>query len=181
MTFADTAAEPSRLLNAGYGLSVLASFGEGRGLQLAQVATEKLGLPLSTWSVSRGMTPAASGPTLVEALTALRRTERPGLLALLGLQLSELTVGERRMLREMAAEGPAIRQYVLVIAPIGDLPDELQREAAVLELSPPDETELKALLEETAASMNADLGESAAMATAAARGLGLEEARRVFR
>jgi SpoVK/Ycf46/Vps4 family AAA+-type ATPase len=181
MTFAETAAELSRLLNAGYGLSVLSSFEEGRGLQLAQVATEKLGLPLSTWTVSRGMTPAASGPTLVEALTALRRSERPGLLALLGLQLPELTVGERRMLREMAAEGPAIRQYVLVIAPIGELPDELQREAAVLELSPPDETELKALLEETAVSMNAELGESAAMATAAARGLGIEEARRVFR
>ncbi|MHB8418368.1 MAG: AAA family ATPase [Myxococcales bacterium] len=181
MTFAETGAELVKLLGAGYGFAVLDSFEEKRGLRLAESAAAEVGLPLSTWSVSRGMTPAAGGPTLIEALAALRQSKRPGLLALLGLQLSSLTAVERRTLCEVTAEGPAARQHLLAIAPIGEFPDELQREAAVLTLSPPDEAELKALLEETARSVKADLGEAAATAVAAARGLGLEEARRVFR
>jgi SpoVK/Ycf46/Vps4 family AAA+-type ATPase len=181
MTFDETAAELARLLGAGYGFAVLDSFEERRGLRLAKVAAEKVGLPLFTWSVSRGMSPAASGPGLVDALTALRQPNRPGLLALLGLQMSTLTAIERRLICEIAAEGPGVRQHLLAIAPVGELPDELQREAAVLALSPPDETELKALLDETAKDVKADLGEKTAASVAAARGLGLEEARRVFR
>ena len=181
MTFTQTTAELAKLLGAGYGLAVIDSFEEKRGLRLAQLATEKAGLPLFTWSVSRGMTPAAKGPALADALAALRASDRPGVLALLGLQLSSLTAVERRMLSEAAAEGPAARQHVVAIAPLGELPDELQREAATLTLSPPDEAELKALLDETAAPLNVDPGESAAASVAAARGLGLEEARRVFR
>jgi hypothetical protein len=181
MTFAETAAELTSLLEAGYGLSVLASFEEGRGLQLAKVAADKLGLSLSTWSVTRGRTPPASGPTLVHALADLREAKHPGLLVLLGLHLPSLTVSERRMLRELATDGPAVRQYLLAIAPLGELPDELQRDGAVLSLSPPDEAELKGVLEETANSLRVDLGESALTAVDAARGLGIEEARRVFR
>jgi SpoVK/Ycf46/Vps4 family AAA+-type ATPase len=181
MTFTETATELGRLLGAGYGFAVLDSFEEKRGLRLAQVAAEQAGLTLYTWSVSRGMTPAAKGNDLEAALTALRGANRPGLLVVLGLQLDTLTAVERRMLAEVAADGPAAKQYLLAIAPIGELPDELQREAAVLTLSPPDEAELTALLKETAEALHAALGDTAAASVAAARGLGLEEARRVFR
>jgi SpoVK/Ycf46/Vps4 family AAA+-type ATPase len=181
MTFAETATELGRLLGAGYGFALLDSFEEKRGLHLAQIAAEQAGLTLYTWSVSRGMTPAAKGNGLEAALTTLRGSGRPGLLVVLGLQLDTLTAVERRMLAEVAADGPAAKQYLLAIAPIGELPDELQREAAVLTLSPPDEAELTALLKETAEALQAELGETGAASVAAARGLGLEEARRVFR
>ncbi len=172
--------ELGKFLGAGYGFAAIDSFEEGRGLQLVEAAATKLGLPLSTWSVSRGMKPQASGHSLVDALTALRGSGKPGVLALLGLQMSDLTAVERRMLREVAAEGPATGQHVVAVAPFGDLPDELVREAAVVNLSPPDEGELKALLEETARAVQVEVGDAAG-SVAAARGLGLEEARRVFR
>jgi SpoVK/Ycf46/Vps4 family AAA+-type ATPase len=183
MTFAESTAELGKLLGAGYGFTVLDSFEEKRGLRLAQVAAEEAKLTFYTWSVSRGLTPPekTTGPTLLDALTALRRADRPALLVLLGLQPSSMTAVERRMLVEVAADGPAARQYLLAIAPIGELPVELQREAAAFTLSPPDESELRALLEETAKAVKADLGDTASASVAAARGLGIEEARRVFR
>src|SRR5262249_41662141 len=150
-------------------------------LRLAQTVADELGMPLATWSISRGMNPAASGPALADALKALRASDRPALLALLGLQLSELTAIERRMLCDVAVEGPAVRHLWLAIPRFGELPDELHREATVLTLSPPDQNELRALLDEMAQATNRELGDTAATAVAGARGLGLEEARRVFR
>ncbi len=180
MTFTQTAAEMARLLGAGYGFVVVDSFEEKRGLRLVQAASEKLGLPLSTWSVSRGMTPPAAGRSLGDALTALRGAARPGLLALLGLDFAGLTPVERRMLAEVATEGPASGQHLVALGPLGDFPPEFQREAAVVTLAPPDEGELRALLEEAIAEKHAEVVDREA-AVAAARGLGLEEARRVFR
>jgi len=180
VTFAEAEAELARFVEAGYGLLVLDSFEEKRGLAVAQVAADKAKLPLLTWSVSRGMTPPAKGLTLADALTARSQKGEPGLLALLGPQLSSLTPIERRLLSEAVVEGPSKRQHILAIAPIGDLPEELEREAGIVSLSPPDEAELKRTLEEVAKSMQLDLV-PAAEAVAAARGLGLEEARRVFR
>jgi SpoVK/Ycf46/Vps4 family AAA+-type ATPase len=181
MAFADTTAALAKLLGAGYGFTVLDSFEERRGLRAAEEAAKQVGLPVFTWSVSRGMAPPAAGPTLVDALKALRGSDRPGLLALLGLNLSTLTAVERRMLCETVAEGPAQRQQILAIGPLGEVPEELNREAATLHMAPPDAGELTALLEETAKAVKVDLGEKAAASVAAARGLGLEEARRVFR
>ena len=180
MTFAEAEEELTRFIEAGYGLVVLDSFEEKRGLSLAQAAADRAKLPLLTWSVSRGMTPAAKGPTLVDALTARSQTGAPGLLTLLGPQFSSLTPIERRLLSEAVVEGPSKRQHILAVAPLGDLPEELEREAGIVSLSPPDEAELKRTLEETAKSMELDAGPHAE-AVAAARGLGLEEARRVFR
>ena len=88
MTFAEAEAELARFVEAGYGLLVLDSFEEKRGLAVAQVAADKAKLPLLTWSVSRGMTPPAKGLTLADALTARSQKGEPGLLALLGPQLS---------------------------------------------------------------------------------------------
>ena len=68
----------------------------------------------------------------------------------------------------------------MAIASIGDLPEELEREAGMVLLSPPDEAELRHALEETAKSMQLEITPDPE-AVAAARGLGLEEARRVFR
>ena len=180
MTFAEAEAELARFLQAGYGLVVLDSFEEKRGLSLAQAAAAKAGLPLLTWSLSRGMTPAGKGNTLADALAARSQKGDPGLLALLAPHFASLTSVERRLLSEAAIEGPLKRQHLLIVAPLGDLPEELEREAGRVTLSPPDEAELTQVLEETAKSMQLEAVQAAG-AVAAARGLGLEEARRVFR
>jgi hypothetical protein len=84
------------------------------------------------------------------------------------------------LLSEAAVEGPTKRQHILIVASLGELPEELEREAGMILLSPPDEVELRGVLEETAKSIELDPVQ-ATEAVAAARGLGLEEARRVFR
>ncbi len=180
MTFSEAETELARLIEAGYGLVVLDSFEEKRGLSLAQLVADKAGLPLLTWSATRGLSQPAKGLTLADALTARAQNGEPGLLALLAPQLASLTPIERRLLSEAAVEGPSKRQHILAIAPLGDLPQELEREVGMISLSPPDESELRQVLLETAKSTELDPTQ-VAEAVAAARGLGLEEARRGFR
>ena len=57
MSSSSTAAELSRLLDAGYGLALLNSFEEARGRRVVEEAAGLLGLPLSVWSVSGGGLP----------------------------------------------------------------------------------------------------------------------------
>ncbi len=176
MAVADVATEICRLFDAGYGLVVLASFEEGRAREVAATAAGRLAVPLSTWSL------AGADRPLPELLASLRSTRQAGLTVFLDLHPQLLGLLERRLLREVAAQGPLFHQYLLAVTPIGAAPDELQRESAVVALPPPDDGELSIALEETTQGLDLQIHAGvAAAAVTAARGLGLEEARRAFR
>ncbi|MHB1846506.1 MAG: AAA family ATPase [Deltaproteobacteria bacterium] len=180
MALEATATELCRVYDAGYGLAVLTSFEEARAVQAAELAARALGVPLSTWSLAQGLAPGA--PSLTALLESLRSGRQPGLIALLDVHPTALGPLERRLLREVAQEGPLFRQYLLAVTPLGGVPEELQREAALLALAPPDEVELSGALREVAEGLSLALdGAVAQAAVRAARGLGLEEARRAFR
>ena len=202
MALAEHAAEVARLFDAGYGLVVLSSFEEGRALGVAEGAAATLGVPVAVWTLARGLTPAlAAGSSLecsglaasarrpvepssslAEILEGLRTERPPGLFVFLDLRPELLAPLERRLLREVAAEGPLFRQYLIALSPLGGVPEELSRDAALVALSPPDEAELRGVLIESAGALEVQLTEAAAgAAVTAARGLGLEEARRAFR
>ncbi|MHB8416619.1 MAG: AAA family ATPase [Myxococcales bacterium] len=179
----EAAAEIVKLFDAGYGIAVLSSFEEGRAREAAAAAAAALEVPLSTWSLSQGLEPGGSpGAALETVLAELKASRAPGVVAFLDLQLSSLSPLGRRLLRELAAEGPLFHQYLLAVTPLGGLPEELQREVATIVLPPPDEAELGQALLESCQGLRKSMtpGQSAAAITAA-RGLGLEEARRAFR
>jgi hypothetical protein len=186
MALDDVVREVCRLFDAGYGLTLLSSFEEGRARELSVAAAAALKVPLFSWSLSQGLDPApdaqGASPALSDVLAELRTSRRAGLVTFYDVHPHSLTPLERRLLREVAAEGPLFRQYLLVVTPLGGLPEELQREAAMITLPPPDERELTAVLTETAQGLKLPLtADRAAAAVTAARGLGLEEARRAFR
>ncbi|HUB06565.1 MAG TPA: AAA family ATPase [Myxococcales bacterium] len=179
----DAAAEIVRLFDAGYGITLLSSFEEGRAREAAVAAAASLDVPLRTWTAAQGLEPpleARGG--LAEVLAELRAARPSGVVVFFDLSLTSLSALERRLLRELIAEGPLFRQYVLVVSPLGGIPDEMQREVAMVVLPPPDEAELVAALTETCQGLRKSMTkDQAAAAITAARGLGLEEARRAFR
>ncbi len=180
MPLASTAKELAGLFDAGYGLAVLASFEEARALEAAQLAAAELGVPFASWSVTAGSSQAP--PSLAALLEALRAGRAPGLVALLDVRPAALDPLERRLLREVAQEGPLFRQFLLAVTPTGGLPEELTRETAIVTLAPPDDSELSVALREVSEGLGVALDPAVAEgAVRAARGLGLEEARRAFR
>ena len=114
MALDDVTREVCRLFDAGYGLTLLSSFEEGRARELSAAAAGALKVPLFSWSVSQGLEPSQGGGTsLAEVLAELRSSRRPGLVAFYDLQPHALTPLERRLLREVIAEGPLFTQYLL--------------------------------------------------------------------
>ncbi len=179
----DAAAEVAKLFDAGYGIAMLSSFEEARAREVAVAAAATLEVPLRTWTAAQGLEPPLEGRAGLAGILAELRTGRPpGVVAFFDLSLTSLEPLERRLLRELIADGPLFRQYVLVVSPLGGVPDEMQRDVALVVLPPPDEAELAAALNETCQGLSkAMTREQSAAAITAARGLGLEEARRAFR
>jgi hypothetical protein len=175
--------ELSSLFDAGYGLVALSTFEEARARQTAGQAAAELGVPFFSWSLANGLDPAPGGNrSLAQVLDDLRRSRASGLYAMFDLRMDLLDPLERRLLREVAAEGPLYKQYLLVISPLAAVPDELQREAALLVLPPPKAEELERVLRETCEGLQLTLSpEAARSSVTAALGLGEEEARRAFR
>jgi AAA+ superfamily predicted ATPase len=184
MTTEAVAQDLVRLYDAGYGLVILSSFEEARALGVGGAAAQALGVPAYTWSSARGLSPG--GDTTVTEIGALLRAlhvERPaGLYALLDVDPRALPETERRLLREITAEGPLFRQYLLLLSPTAGIPEELARDATMVVLPPPRTEELSAILDECCQALEVSLpAELAAAAVTSALGLGLEEARRAFR
>jgi AAA+ superfamily predicted ATPase len=179
-----TADELVRLYDSGYGLVLLSSFEEGRALAVGDAAAQALSVPAFTWSLARGLTPAGDSPVpnLVQLLRLLHGERPSGLYALLDVDPRTLPLLERRLLREIAAEGPLFRQYLLLVSPTGGIPDELVREATIVTLPPPRAEALAGVLDECSQALEIALQpEVITAAVISALGLGLEEARRAFR
>jgi SpoVK/Ycf46/Vps4 family AAA+-type ATPase len=183
MSLHDVVSELTRLFDSGSGLVALSTFEEARARQAAGQAAAELGVPFFSWSMANGLDPAPGGHrSLSKVLDELRRSRPSGLFALFDLRSDLLNPLERRLLREVAAEGPLFKQYLLVISPLASVPEELQRESAMLVLPPPKAEDLERVLKETCEGLETSLSaEGAQSAVTAALGLGEEEARRAFR
>jgi hypothetical protein len=184
MSTETTANELVRLYDAGYGLVILSSFEEARALGVGDAVAQTLSVPPFTWSLARGLTPAGGTevPGLAQLLRLLHGERPPGLYALLDVDPRVLPPLERRLLREIAAEGPLFRQYLLLVSPTAGIPEELARDATMLVLAPPHADELAAVLDECCQALEIPLQpEMIATAVNSALGLGVEEARRAFR
>lgn len=170
--------ELSLRLKAGYGLLLIVTHEEQRAVEAAQKTCQKHNLPLSLWSTATGQS-----QTALDAARAFRQSPDPGVLALLDvLPFLDSDAELTRELREIALSGPAQGKALWMVSPRSDLPPELTKECALIDLPLPDTDELRAGLNSICAERGVLFPEDFLDALVrASGGLTLEEARRVFR
>jgi SpoVK/Ycf46/Vps4 family AAA+-type ATPase len=176
--------ELSLLLRAGYKLVALESFEEERAVRAAARAAESCERALHTWSLAGGLDGEGAGAGSLEAcMRELDRIEKPALFALLDAHMVIAEPIGLRRLRDALPKLGQRRQSLVLIAPLLELPLELEREAGRLALPLPNATELRALFDKVlAATPNARATpELLAECVRAALGLTGNEAVRVFR
>ena len=130
--------ELSLLLRAGYKLVALESFEEERAVRAATRAAEACERELHTWSLANGVDGAGKGAGSLEAcMRALDAIEKPALFALLDAHMVLAEPLGLRRLRDALAKLGKRRQSIVLIAPLLDLPLELEREAGRVALPLP--------------------------------------------
>ena len=176
--------ELSLLLRAGYKLVALESFEEERALRAATRAAEACEREFHSWSLAGGLDGQGKGAGSLDAcVRALEAIEKPAVLTLLDAHsvLAE-PLGLRRLRDALARLGQR-RQSLVLIAPLLELPLELEREAGRLSLPLPNAVEVTALFEKVLASTPNAKAAPELLADCVRGSLGLtgNEAVRVFR
>ncbi len=175
--------EVGQLLRAGYRVLVLESFEEERALRALERVAAKLERKFESWSLANGWGASGEGAgSLDAALAALEARETPGVFALLDAHAVLADARALRRLRDALARFGARRQCLVLVAPVLELPLELEREAGRVALPLPTARELRALFEKATDAASEAPGEGALDECArAALGLTGGEAVRVFR
>ena len=197
MALDKTKSELSLLFQARYPLIYLVTHEEDRAEAVLRAAARECGFALHTWTLTRGFDPdvgreehdpsrsPSDEEALDKALATIWSHPGPAVFAMLDLHrflgLPRVTRGIRDLLPEL--ERASAPRSLVVVAPELTLPEELAREAAVVDLPPPTVAELARALAEVlvlAKKKNAPKEFLESMLLAA-RGLTLAEARRAFR
>lgn len=192
---------PSRdlrtLLASRHQLLIAAGRDEKRLLELVRSVADPLGLPVWTWTVSRGLrphgahrgnqpsAPVAGTTDIAQAIAFVSDSPQPGVYLFLdaaGILADSLAL---RRAKELAQQ-PVPGRTVVLTGLGGSVPTELSPEAALYRPTPPDTAELSALLDRTAgglarSGMSIRLSPSARTALLdSLRGLTLIEAERLI-
>ncbi len=180
------------MLRAGYPGLVLLSPEEERAEWVAREAARHAGRTVYVWSISEGITPVLPGAKSVQvkpvdALLDARRIPEKSVMICKDLagQVDDPVV--RRLILDLISAYRRTARTLIVTADAIQLPGHLERAFALIEVTPPDIAELKALINTTVASLADRAGytppasdsEIEAIA-AAASGLSLFEAENVF-
>ena len=174
--------------HSGYVLVELVTWEEERALATVGEAAAAAGRPLSIWSASGGFAdhqgpgPADAG----QALARIAATTEPRVFVLLDFHPALHDPAVIRRLRDLAAQFGARQQALVMIGPVAFAPVELEKEVTILDLPPPDRTELVQLLDEalTIAGHTGDLARDPGLREAVIRasiGLTGREFQRVIR
>ena len=172
-------AELALLIRSGWQLIALETFEEERALRVLQRTAQSCERELVPWSVASGSRNGGKGAgSFDEGLKAISAHSTPAIFVILDAQnLLDETVAIRR-LRDLLPVLAERMQTLILLGPALDLPNELVREAARVDLPLPRASELKVLFEKKATDADeATLGN----AVRAALGLTAAEAVRVFR
>jgi AAA+ superfamily predicted ATPase len=175
----ECAKEIGLLVKAGWRLIGLEAFEEERALATLRLAAQACKRELVTWSVASGLGTSGHGAgSLDDGLRAISAAAQPALFVLLDAhrQLGDPTA--LRRLRDLLDLLSERMQAIVLLAPVLDLPAELQHEASIVELPLPRAADLEAIFRGAIESPNP---ESLEGAVRAALGLTADEALRVFR
>ncbi|MEE8314256.1 MAG: AAA family ATPase [Myxococcota bacterium] len=172
------------LIRSGWKLIAFESFEEERALSVLEHTGKAAGRALVRWSIASGLIPGGNIPggngagSLDLGLKAISAEPNPSIFAILDAhRLLDDPVGVRR-LRDLLCMLGERNQVVVLLGPVIELPVELQREAARVQLPLPTAEELQRLFGSVAQGADSQLLDDAVRA---ALGLTNLEALRVFR
>ena len=172
------------LLRAGWRLIALESFEEERALGLLEGVAEASGRACVRWSLASGIRDQEESHGSFDAgLRALANHKKPALFVILDAhRLLDDPLAIRR-LRDLLPVLAGRKQIVVLLAPMLDLPLELTREAARVELPLPDAAEIDGMYRRLLEGKTLPPKSEAALQGAVRGALGLTgaEAVRVFR
>ncbi len=167
-----------RHVAAGFPIICLLTHEEQRALELIGEAMG--GAPLEKWSAVRGFEDAQHSVDPVDALAYMSDYDGNGVIVLLDLHPALKDPAVVRGLREHAMRAALTRRSVFLVMPWVELPLELEKEVAVLDVPLPTTQELTVLLDGEMVRARRRLGDPEA-AVLAARGLTGTEAQRAYR
>ena len=175
----EIAEEFGLLMQSGYRLVAFENFEEERALFTLEQIAKASGRKLVSWSVASGLIPGGNGAgSLDNGLKAISAVADPAIFAILDAhRLLEEPIGVRR-LRDLLCVLGERSQMVTLLGPVIDLPAELQREAARIQLPLPSAEDLARVFGPIAKGADPRLLDDAVRA---ALGLTHLEALRVFR
>ena len=172
------------LVRAGWRVIALETFEEDRALQLLERAVEGTAQQLQPWTVARGLADSGTGAGSLDAgIAAIAAHDEPAVFAILDAhRLLEDPLAVRR-LRDWLPQANTRKQTLVLVGPVLDLPMELTRESARVELPLPNAGELSGLFHKLLDKANGGSSEPELLADAVRGALGLTsgEAVRVFR
>jgi AAA+ superfamily predicted ATPase len=179
---AATPDELRALVRSGWRLIALETFEEDRAQALLERAAASGGAACVRWTLASGLGDSGHGAGSLDAgLTAIAEHREPALFCLLDAhRVLDDAHGVRR-LRDLLPELGARRQAVVLVGPVLELPLELSRDAARLELPLPGAAELRAVFTKLGEKSGAPPPELLDAAVRGALGLSSGEAVRVFR
>jgi hypothetical protein len=176
--------ELTLLIRAGWRMIAFESFEEDRALGLIERVAQGLDRKCDPWSLATGFEgDSQSSGSLDAALRAIAVREAPAVFVILDAQRVLDDALALRRLRDLLPLIASRRQTVVFLGPVLDLPPELTREAARLELPLPSDPELRILFERILEKSEGDGPGSEHLGEAVRGALGLtsSEAMRVFR
>jgi ATP-dependent 26S proteasome regulatory subunit len=168
---------------------------ETRVRMLLQDMAEKLysgRMPVWSWSLTLGLAPQGGGAVqkldAMAALDFIAAHKEPGIFQLKDFhQFMGNDAGIRRRLRDLYEHCLDASKFIVITSPLRAVPEELNRQIALVELQTPDLDELLAFLRQelpliTRQGSAVDAGEPAILSMARAlQGLTLDEARHALR
>ncbi len=135
-------------------LTYVCSVEEERLSRLLRQAGEHFAAPVWTWTSTRGMVrwdgqpePNAAAPR--EALSYIAAYDGPGIFHL--RDFHQVLTGAPELIRRLRDLGESCfdrRKFIVISSPVREIPQEIERDLAYLELQPPDHGEMIELLRE---------------------------------
>lgn len=159
----DAAAEIEVLIRARYPILYIQSWEEERVERAVSAVCQKLGRQFHSWSVTQGARPALVGDSIANQLKELRselqilaQMREAGEFKVLVLRdfhvyLKDPTV--IRMIRDLALQIRVRKQTLILLAPMIQLPVELEKEVTVIEFPLPAATEINQQIDDVIASV----------------------------
>lgn len=177
------AREIAVLSRAGYPLLWVVTHEEERALGLIEAAAVAGKRRYATWSICQGFgadDQREAEPKL--ALEMVARSNEPTLFVLLDFHRYLDDSETLRLLKECLPRCAKRRQSILIVAPVAQIPTDVEKDTAIVDLPLPTADELKEVLHEVAESERVEIDLAIeARAVQSALGLTSNQAGRVFR
>jgi SpoVK/Ycf46/Vps4 family AAA+-type ATPase len=158
---------------------------EDRAIALIAEAAAAISVPAGMWPGGGrpvdGIAPLPGAKDAGEALETIARASKPCLFVMKDFHQHMGNPAVVRRVRDAVSSMTGRGQMAVIISPVLDIPAELEKEIALLDLPLPDEGELLAIFNSVQVERESVFPEDfVRMAVRAARGLTAEEARRAF-